>query len=56
LQDLTYVESGNDKCAGVREKSKLICELVSDPQRLEEEREFARKTRDKFAGVSSTSS
>ena len=37
----------------VRERARAICELVSDPQRLEEEREFARKTRDKFQGISS---
>lgn len=40
----------------VRDKSRGICELVADPQKLQEEREFATKTRAKFAGVNSTSS
>lgn len=40
----------------VRDKSRALCELLSDPQKLQEEREFARKTRDKFHGISSTSS
>jgi hypothetical protein len=39
----------------VRDKSKALCELLSDPNKLQEEREFARKTRDKFSGISSTS-
>lgn len=38
----------------VRDKSKAICDLLNDPQKLQEEREFARKTRDKFQGISST--
>jgi hypothetical protein len=29
-------------------------ELVSDPSKLEEEREFARKNKDKFKGFSNT--
>jgi hypothetical protein len=32
----------------VRDKARAICELLGDPQKLQEEREFARKTRDKF--------
>jgi len=40
----------------VRDKSRALCELLSDPAKLQEEREFARKTRDKFSGISSTSS
>lgn len=40
----------------VRDKSRAICELLSDSQKLQEEREFARRTRDKFSGISSTSS
>lgn len=52
LQDMKYEVEGVDKCAGIREKAKQICELVSEPARLEEEREFARKNRDKFKGFS----
>ena len=38
----------------VRDKSRAICDLLNDPQKLQEEREFARRTRDKFQGISST--
>ncbi len=31
LQDMAYSVEGVDKAAGIREKSKLICELVSEP-------------------------
>ena len=41
LQDMSYTVDGVDKTAGIREKAKIICELVSNPQMLEEEREFA---------------
>ena len=52
LQDMKYEVDGADKCTGIRDKAKQICELVSEPARLEEEREFARKNRDKFKGFS----
>lgn len=32
----------------VRDKSRAICELLSDPSKLQTERDFARQTRDKF--------
>ena len=54
LQDMQFTEEGADKCTGIREKAKLICELISEPTRLEEEREFSRKNRDKFRGISNT--
>lgn len=38
----------------VRDKARAICELLSDANRLNEEREFARKNREKFMGISST--
>jgi hypothetical protein len=40
----------------VRDKARALCELLSDPNKLQQEREFARQTRDKFSGISSTSS
>ena len=52
---MQYTVDGTDKCTGIREKAKLICELISDSTRLEEEREFARKNREKFRGAGSTS-
>jgi epsin len=42
LQDCTYHQDGLDKCRGVREKAKAIVDLISDPERLEEEREFSK--------------
>lgn len=54
LQDLHYTVEGVDKAAGIRDKAKQIVELVSDPAKLEEEREFARKNRDKFKGFSNS--
>lgn len=68
LQDFSYSENGIDRGQGgnnsiifyntliVRDKSRALCEILSDPSKLQEEREFARKTRDKFSGISSTSS
>lgn len=38
----------------MRNTARAICELLSDPNKLQEEREFARKTRDKFSGISSS--
>lgn len=38
----------------MRDKSRAICELLNNPQKLQEEREFAMKTRDKFMGIAST--
>ena len=39
----------------VRDKSKAICELIGDPQKLKQERDFAKQTRDKLSGVSTSS-
>ncbi len=36
----------------MRDKARSICELLSDNERLQEEREFARTTRDKLGGMS----
>lgn len=37
----------------VRDRSRAICEVLSDSAKLQEEREFARQTRDKLTGISS---
>jgi len=42
LQNFTYYEDNVDKGLAIREKSILITDLLSYPQRLEEEREQAR--------------
>lgn len=54
LQDMHYTVEGVDKASGIWDKAKQIVELVSDPAKLEEEREFARKNRDKFKGFSNS--
>ena len=48
LQECTYHEDGIDKWRGIREKAKSIWDLIADPERLEEEREFSKKNREKF--------
>jgi hypothetical protein len=35
----------------VRDKARMICDLLSDPYRLQEEREFAKKTHEKLHGA-----
>ena len=47
-----HTVEGVDKAAGIWEKAKQIVSLISEPSRLEEEREFAWKNRDKFKGFS----
>ena len=56
LQDLTFHQDGLDKCRGIREKAKSLCDLISDPDRLDEEREFSKKNREKFRQFSSEES
>ena len=46
-------EGGQDSGINVREKSRAICELLDDRERLKEEREKARANRGKYGGVSS---
>ena len=36
----------------MRDRSRAICEMLSDNQKLQEEREYAKKTRDKLSGIS----
>lgn len=52
LQDYSCYEDSVDRGEGVREKTKQIIELLNDEKRLEEERESARKIREKLTGVS----
>eukprot|EP00826_Nyctotherus_ovalis_P002202 TRINITY_DN1041_c0_g1_i48.p1 TRINITY_DN1041_c0_g1~~TRINITY_DN1041_c0_g1_i48.p1 ORF type:complete len:321 (-),score=95.26 TRINITY_DN1041_c0_g1_i48:50-1012(-) len=44
-----------DRSSGIREKAKNICELLEDPDRLEEEREKTREVRNKLSGGSYSS-
>jgi len=43
---------GSEKSAGIREKAKTICELIEDPDKLEEEREKTKELRNKLSGGS----
>ena len=38
----------------MRDRAKTICEILTDSTKLQEEREFSKKTRDKFSGISTT--
>jgi hypothetical protein len=52
LTDFTHHQDGGDKGAGVREKAKALVELLNDNLRIREEREQARRLRDKYVGIS----
>lgn len=50
LHQFNYYEGTIDRGLGVREKSKQLVELLSDDERIREERQKARKLREKFGG------
>jgi len=50
FQDFSYNDNGTDRGSGLRDKARAVCELLSDSQKLEEEREFSRKNKEKFGG------
>jgi len=56
LQQFNYYEGTIDRGQGVREKSKQIMEMLSDDERVREERMKARKLREKFGGSKSVAS
>jgi len=49
LMDFTFTEEGRDKGSGIRDKAKMIIELISDQDLLRAERDKARDHRNKFA-------
>ena len=51
-----YYEGTIDRGLGVREKTKQILEILGDDERIREERQKARKLREKFSGKQSTAS
>ena len=53
LQDFSFRENSEEKGTGVRDKSRYLSSLLADRTLLEEEREKAKKTWNKFAGISS---
>ena len=57
FQDFIFKEpNGVEQGAELRDKARGLCELVSEPSKLQYEREFAKQTREKFMGISSTGS
>ncbi|GKY91144.1 hypothetical protein MPSEU_000087200 [Mayamaea pseudoterrestris] len=48
LQQFNYYEGTIDRGLGVREKSKQLIEILSDDERVREERQKAKKLREKF--------
>lgn len=50
LFNFNYYEGTTDRGIGVREKSKLIVELIGDDERVREERTKAAQLREKFGG------
>jgi epsin len=55
LQQFNYYEGTIDRGSGVREKAKQLIEMLADDDRIREERQKARKLREKFGGVGSSS-
>ena len=47
------VKAGSEKGSGIREKAKVICDLLENPDMLEEERTKTRELRNKLGGVRS---
>lgn len=51
LKDYSNYENNVDRGEGIREKVGAILELLQDEQKLDEEREKAKKIRDSMAGI-----
>ena len=58
FKDFAYKEKGSPIEQGMelRDKANGLCELVNEPGKLQYEREFAKQTREKFMGISSSGS
>ncbi|EQC26979.1 hypothetical protein SDRG_15194 [Saprolegnia diclina VS20] len=54
LSDFNYYDGSADKGAGVREKVKQVLEMLNDNDRIRDEREKAKRLRDKYTGVGSS--
>ena len=51
FQDFSHKENNVMQGTGLRDKSKQLCELLNDPKKIQDEREFAKQTREKFSGI-----
>lgn len=56
LHQFNYYEGTIDRGHGVREKSKQIAEIMGDDERIREERQKAKKLRERFGASGSTAS
>ncbi|OTF75311.1 clathrin interactor 1-like protein [Euroglyphus maynei] len=57
LENYTYIdELGKDQGINVRQRAKLLIELIQDDDRIRQERKKAKQFKDKFVGVSNHSS
>ena len=56
LHQFNYYEGTIDRGHGVREKSKQIAEIMGDDERIREERQKAKKLRERFGAAGSTAS
>ncbi|KAF0710156.1 Aste57867_5607 [Aphanomyces stellatus] len=54
LSDFNYYDGSADKGAGVREKVKQILDMLNDNDRIRDERDKAKRLRDKYIGVGSS--
>lgn len=53
LTSFSYSDRGEERGTGIRDKSRLLVELLSDFRKLDEEREKARSAKEKYVGISS---
>ncbi|XP_027204495.2 clathrin interactor lqfR isoform X2 [Dermatophagoides pteronyssinus] len=57
LENYTFIdELGKDQGINVRQRAKLIIELIQDDEKIRQERKKAKQYKDKFVGVSNQSS
>eukprot|EP01017_Pseudomicrothorax_dubius_P024478 TRINITY_DN2600_c0_g1_i8.p1 TRINITY_DN2600_c0_g1~~TRINITY_DN2600_c0_g1_i8.p1 ORF type:complete len:628 (+),score=214.27 TRINITY_DN2600_c0_g1_i8:200-2083(+) len=54
LQDFRYSEEGNDRGVSIREKVKQMMDLLADDEKIEQDRENARRLKEKLGGIGTT--
>jgi len=54
LKNFSFMDNGVEQGYELRDKANALCELLNEPGKLQYEREFAKQTREKFIGISST--
>jgi len=56
FKDFSFLDNGVEQGYELRDKANALVELLNEPGKLQYEREFAKQTREKFIGISSTGS